>query len=51
MSRHPSFGRSSKIKAKKNILKRFDRIAVLKKKGKWKEGDSVFGLPKTTVEE
>ncbi len=47
VSRHPSFGKGSKIKQERNVLKRFERIDVLKKKGKWKEGDSVFGLPKT----
>ncbi len=47
MSRHPSFGRGSKIKQERNVLKRYERVDVLKKKGKWKEGNSVFGLPKT----
>lgn len=47
MSRHPSFGKSGRIKAKRNVLKRFERIDVLKKEGKWKEGDTVIGLPKT----
>ncbi len=47
MSQHRSFGSGSKIKAKKNVLKRYERIEILKKKGKWKEGDSVFRLPKT----
>ena len=51
MSRHPSFGRSGKLKAKRNVLKRFERIDILKKKGKWKEGDSPFGLQKTKVAE
>jgi len=50
MSQHPSFGQRGKIGAKKNVLQRFDRIQLLKKKGKWKEGDSVFGLPKTKPE-
>ena len=50
MSMHPSFGKSGRIKAKRNVLKRFERIDVLKDKSKWKEGDSVFGLPKTKSE-
>ncbi|MCX6355380.1 MAG: small basic protein [Candidatus Aureabacteria bacterium] len=49
MSRHRSFGRSGKIKAKRNVLKRFERIESLKKGGKWSEGDSAYGLPKTKV--
>ncbi len=51
MSRHPSFGRSGKLKAKRNVLKRFERIDILKKKGKWKKGDSALGLSKTKVVE
>ena len=50
MSRHPSFGKGSKIMQKRNVLKRYERIDELKKKGKWKEDDSVFGLPKTKGE-
>ncbi len=46
MSRHPSFGRLG-ITKKRNVLKRYQRIDTLKKQGKFKEGDSVFGLPKT----
>jgi small basic protein (TIGR04137 family) len=49
MSRHPSFGKSGKTAAKRNVLKRFERVDVLKKLGKWKEGENkkVTGLPKT----
>jgi len=50
MSQHPSFGSGGKIIAKKSVLPRFDRIQLLKRKGKWKDGDSVFGLPKTKPE-
>ena len=50
MSRHPSFGRSSKGMKKRNVLKRYERIAVLKQLGKWKEGENrIKGLPKTPV--
>jgi small basic protein (TIGR04137 family) len=51
MSRHRSFGRSGKIKAKRNVLKRHERIDLLKQKGKWKEENSALGLPKTKVVE
>jgi len=52
MSRHPSFGKSSKGAVKRNVLKRFERIEVLKKLGRWeKDKDNrVTGLPKTPVE-
>ena len=51
MSQHPSFCGKGKIKAKRNVLKRYERIRYLQEKGKWKEGDSVLGLPKTNVKE
>ena len=51
MSRHPSFGKSNKAVKKRNVLKRFERVDVLKKLGRWKESDGakVTGLPKTPV--
>lgn len=49
MSRHRSFGRSSGTAAKRNVLKRFERIDVLKKLGRFdpEEKQRVTGLPKT----
>lgn len=51
MSRHPSFGKSGQKTAKRNVLKRFERVDVLKKIGRWKpaENQRVTGLPKTPV--
>lgn len=50
MSRHPSFGKSSKGAKKRNVFKRFERIEVLKKLGRWDaECKRVTGLPKTPV--
>ena len=51
MSRHPSLKISGKIRKKRNVLKRFERIDTLSKDGRWKEGDQVLGLPKTKREE
>lgn len=51
MSRHPSLKTKGKIKAKRSVLKRFERVDQLKKEGRYKEGDNVFGLPKTTPPE
>lgn len=51
MSQHPSLRSGGRLKAKKSVMKRFERIEVLKKKGKWKEGSSVYGLPKTKAPE
>ena len=49
MSRHPSLKGTSKIVKKRNVLKRFERINVMQKQERWKEGDKVLGLPKTKV--
>jgi len=50
MSRHPSYGKAGKTATKRNVLKRFERIDVLKKLRRWKETENrVTGLPKTPV--
>lgn len=50
MSRHPSYGKASKNAKKRNVLKRFERIDVLKQLGKWNDdAKKVTGLPKTPV--
>jgi small basic protein (TIGR04137 family) len=47
MSQHRSLRATSTGGAKRNVLKRFERVAVLKKRGQWKAGDRVTGLRKT----
>ena len=47
MSQHRSLKGASTITAKRNVLKRFERVALLKKRGQFKEGMKVLGLPKT----
>lgn len=47
MSQHPSLKSASRIKQKRNVLKRFERIDLLRARGKWKEGERALGLPKT----
>jgi len=47
MSQHRSLRGASTIAAKRNVLKRFERVELLKKRGQWKEGRKVVGLPKT----
>lgn len=50
MSRHRSFGKSSKTGTKRNVLKRFERVEVLKKLGRWDSNKTrVTGLPKTPI--
>jgi small basic protein (TIGR04137 family) len=51
MSQHRSLRGQGAIKAKRNVLKRFERVEVLKKRGQFKEGQSVIGLKKTKPDE
>lgn len=50
MSQHTSLKSASKITAKRNVLKRYERIELLKKRGQWKDGDRGTGLRKTKPE-
>lgn len=45
MSIHPSL-RPSKGRGHRSVFKRFERVKMLAEKDKWKEDESVFGLPK-----
>lgn len=47
MSQHRSLRSSSTSATKRNVLKRFERVEVLKKRNQWKAGDRVTGLRKT----
>lgn len=46
MSIHPSLRSSEKDKKQRSVLKRAERLRTMLEKGNWKEGDSVYGLPK-----
>lgn len=51
MSQHPSFKAIGGSKKKtRNVLKRFERVALLRQRGQWKEGRYVTSLPKTRPE-
>ena len=51
MSQHPSLKPAGGgVVQKRNVLKRFERVALLKKRGQWKEGDRITGLRKTKPE-
>lgn len=50
MSQHTSLKSASKIASKRNVLKRFERIDLLRKREQWKDGQNPFGLPKTKPE-
>jgi small basic protein (TIGR04137 family) len=47
MSQHKSLQGSNGIVVKRNVLKRFERVDLLRKRGQWKAGDRVQGLRKT----
>ncbi len=47
MSQHPSLRAAGATGGKRNVMKRFERVAILKKRGQWKDGDRVTGLRKT----
>lgn len=49
MSQHPSLRSSDKDKKHRSVLKRHERIKILKDKEKWAVENSVFGLPKVKV--
>ena len=51
MSRHPSFKPPGGLSVKRNVLKRFERVELLRKRGPSKEGDKVVSLIKTKPEE
>ena len=46
MSQHPSLRISGKIRKVRNVMKRYERIDVLRADGRIPE-DKVLGLPKT----
>ena len=51
MSQHRSFkkGLANALK-KRNVMKRFERVDLLRKRKQWKEGDRVTGLLKTKAD-
>ena len=51
MSQHPSLKGSKSVGAKRSVLKRFERVKLMKKRGTWEKGQSPIGLPKTPAEE
>ena len=50
MSLHRSLRSGGATAAKRNVLKRGERVALLKKRGLWKAGSKPVGLPKTKPE-
>ena len=50
MSQHSSLRGAGMTGAKRNVLKRYERVELLKKRGQWKTGERVTGLRKTKPE-
>ncbi len=50
MSIHRSLRTGGALVRTRSVYTRAERMALLAKLGKWKPGDSVYGLPKTRVE-
>ncbi|HXG60530.1 MAG TPA: small basic protein, partial [Planctomycetota bacterium] len=46
MSIHKSLRTAGKLRRHRNVLTRAERLELLKKDGRWKEEQSIFGLPK-----
>ncbi len=52
MSQHNSYKTAGSGTSKsRTVLKRFERVELLRKRGEWKEGERVVGLKKTKPEE
>lgn len=49
MSIHKSLKLKENMKRSRNVMGRGERIEFMKEKGTWKEGRSIYGLPKTRV--
>ena len=47
MSQHKSLQSVKGSAVRRNVLKRFERLELLKKRGQWKQGDRIVGLRKT----
>ncbi|QQY07574.1 MAG: small basic protein [Candidatus Xiphinematobacter sp.] len=47
MSQHPSLKSKNAIRARRSVLKRFERVDLLRKRGQFRSDQKVMGLPKT----
>lgn len=49
MSQHNSFGSGSSTSSHRSVLKRYEKLENLQKKGLWEEANGCLGLPKVRV--
>ena len=47
MSKHSSLKATGSAAGKRSVLKRFERVKLMKERGQWKDGMTPTGLPKT----
>ena len=50
MSKHSTLKATGTGGGKRSVLKRFERVKLMKERGQWKQGQSPVGLPKTKFE-
>lgn len=50
MSKHSSLKKKGGATGKRSVMKRFERIKLLKQRGDWQDGRSPIGLPKTKAQ-
>ena len=49
MSVHKSLKLKDSLQRERNVHTRAERIALMKERGEWKDGQSIYGIPKTRV--
>ena len=50
MSVHKSLKLKNALVRARNVLTRTERIELMKERGQWKEGQPIYGLPKTRTD-
>lgn len=50
MSVHSSLKTSGSMRGSRSVWTRVERLSVLKKEGRWQDGDPVHGLPKVRTQ-
>jgi small basic protein (TIGR04137 family) len=50
MSKHNSLKSNATVGGKRSVMKRFERVKLMKERGEWQSGRSPIGLPKTKHE-
>ncbi len=51
MSIHKSLKLKNTLVRARNVFTRAERLEILKAKARWKEGESIYGLPKTRTDQ